>query len=248
LWKTQEDWDKEKEIMTSLQTLESIGYRLDALKLANPDHQGRSFTYYTFVGKVRPKFQDVYEIVGIHLQRRDPLLFEMRFLHLEEEMYEWEEFQALEDAPFYLSLDPAKELALFQFLKHLDPIHLEMEEVSIKHFHRMSSDDLRSIRLPEWKIPYLQGRIYRYPPNPGIQPQEEISVFSFPHWASHYGANQVTTLACNTFLEEQLLDPQFEPLGSFGSTFGTGTVTFDLVALREFVCLLKQHAYNPAGL
>ena len=234
--------------MTSLQPLESIGYRLDTLKIANPDSQGRNFTYYTFVGKARPKFQDVYEIVGIHLKRRDPLLFEMRFLHLEDEMYEWEEFQALEDAPFYLSLDPAKELTLFQFLTHLDAPPLAKEEVRIEHFHLMSSDDLRSIRLPEWKIPYLQGHTYRYLPNPGVQPQEEISVFSFPHWSSHYGANQVAPLECNTFLEEQLLDPQFQPLGSFGSTFGTGTVTFDRVALREFVCLLKQHAYNPAGL
>jgi hypothetical protein len=234
--------------MTSLQTLESVGYRLDTLKLANPDRQGRDFTYYTFMGKSRPRFQDVYEIVGIHLQRRGPLLFDLRLLHLEEEMYEWEEFEALEDAPSYLSIGPAKELALFQFLTHLDATPLLTEEVSIDHFHLMNSDDLRSNCLPEWKIPYFQGYTYRYLPNPGVQPREEISVFSFPHWSSHHGANQVTTLACNTFLEEQLLDPQFQPLGSFGSTFGTGTVTFDQIALREFLCLLKRHAYNPAGL
>lgn len=229
--------------LVSLKPLVTIGYSLETFNLTNPDSEGRQFTYYTFDEHYRPELLDTWEFVGLHQQSNDPWLLNIRFLHIDLEMFDFGEFVALRDAPSYLRLHPATMHALIEFFE--DRIkEWTTTDSTITHFHLMNADELKEIHLPTWKIPYWKGETYRYLPDTGVQSTEEISIFSFPAWDSKYGTNQVATLEYDSFHEKQLTDPVFEPFGSFGNTHGVGTVTFNQRALEEFIILLKQHSYE----
>lgn len=227
----------------SLKPLITIGYSLESFHLTNPDSEGHQFTYYTFDEHYRPELLDTWEIVGLHQQSNDPWLLDMRFMHIDLEMFDRGEFVALRDAPSYLSLHPDTLRALIEFFEGRMKERTTTDS-GIAHFHLLNADDLKDIHLPTWKIPYWKGGTYRYLPDAGVQSIEEISIFSLPDWDPKYGANQVATLEHDMFREEQLADPAFELFSSFGNTHGVGTVTFNQLALEEFIILLQQHSYE----
>jgi hypothetical protein len=227
----------------SLKPLETMGYSLEFFHIANPDDAGRAFSYYTFDEGYRPELVDVWEIIGVRIQRDEPLLLDVRCMHIEEDMFERGEFVALRDALSYVSLLPARAGALNKFFESLLK-ERPASEGAITYFRLMSADDLEAIHMPERHIPRFVGRTYQYVLSERGQNHEEISVFSFPGWSSHYGANQTAVLACMKFRKQQLADPLFTPFPSFGRSYEVSTVTFDQRALEEFVILLKQRTYE----
>ncbi len=227
----------------TLQSFEAIGYRPEALRIANPDYEGRLFTYYTFAGVYSPQVIDVWEVVGLRFQSNDPLLLDMRMMHIEDEMFEYE-VTTLQDMPSYLSLDPDRLLAVIEFFEALLEGKKRTTPERISHFKHMSAEELRDIRLPEWKIQYYKGSSYRYYPDQGVQSEEKISVFKFPQWSAQYERNQVTTLAYDSFERRLLNDPAFKAFSSFAQTHGVGVVTFNQEALEEFIALLNEHTYE----
>ncbi len=226
-----------------LKSLETMGYTLEYFHIANPDNAGRAFTYYTFDEGYRPELVDVWDIIGVRIQRDEPLLLDVRCMNIEIDMFERGEFVALRDAPSYVSLLPARVHVLIEFFESLMKEH-PASEGTITHFRLMSADDLEAIHMPTRHIPLFVGRTYQYVLSEQGQNHEEISVFSFPGWSSKYGANQTALLRCMTFREQQLADPLFTPFPSFGLSREVSTVTFDQRALEEFVILLKQYSYE----
>jgi hypothetical protein len=226
-----------------LKPLETMGYSLEFFQIANPDSTGRVFTYYTFDEGYRPELVDVWDIIGLRIQRDEPLLLDVRCMNIEIDMFERGEFVALRDAPSYVSLLPARVHALIEFFESLQK-ERPVIKGTITHFRLMSADDLEVIHMPARHIPLFVGRTYQHILSERGQNHEEISMFSFPGWSSKYGANQTALLQCMTFREQQLADPLFTPFPSFGRSREVSTVTFDQRALEEFVILLKQYSYE----
>jgi hypothetical protein len=227
----------------TLQPFEAIGYHLEPLCIVNPDDEGHIFTYYTFAGKYPPEVIDVWDIVGLRFQSHDPLLLNMRMMQIDSEMFDvLEDFIALRDAPCSLSLDPDRLQALIDFFEGLKTERSTPIKHSPPHFQQMIASELQDIHVPPWKLPYLDGTVYRYLPDNELSNNGLISVFRFPRWSSKYGSNQSTVLGYDVFSQEELAELGFEPFPPFlGKTRGVRPVTYNQAALSEFVDLLKQY-------
>jgi hypothetical protein len=208
-------------------------------KLVSPEDKSTEFTYYTFDWKF-PGGVDFWNIIGLRLHKKTSLLFELRFLSIEEEMLEWTEFEPLRDAYNFVSLNPEELGALIQFFETWVDDQLLKPQSALMRFRLLTTEDLTHLHLsPSW-VAHLEGHCYRYFLGEGVQHAEAITVLVLPHWSFQYGANQSTTLELVTFRQQQLEDPTFKPF----DTFGVSTVTFDQRALDEFITLLKQRTYE----
>jgi hypothetical protein len=230
----------------AIKPIASLGDIFDFFNLQNPDSEGRQFTYYTIDEQYRPEVLDVWEIIGLHQHSQEPWLLDVRFMHIDLEMFDRGAFLALQHAPSYLSVNPARVNALIAFFEEIiSERHLSNSERNITHFRFMSMDDFKEIHLPGGIIPVLpKTRTYRYLPDPSRQSEEPISVFTFPEWSSQYGMNQVTMLGYDIFRQKKITNPKFQSFASFEGTHGVGIVTFNLTAFVEFIALLKQHSYE----
>ena len=107
------------------------------------------------------------------------------------------------------------------------------------HFSLMDTEDLVRFHVDDWRIEHNVGNYYRYLPDQEVQHVGEVCILRLPHWSSKGYAYQQTSLSFATFDQRRLDVPAFR---SFVAE-GLGTMTFNQLALEEFVTLLKQRTY-----
>ena len=223
---------------TSVKTIEEMGYSPDFFTLDSPEPDGKLFQYYMFAGTYKPELIDTWDILGLAKHEKDALSITMRFMHIEEEMFEWEKFSALTHAQRYLRMNPSQMGALRLFFESTFK-EVQMKDGPLQHFRLLTLEELRELHVPQHVIHYWEGHVYEYLFHKGSQ-QQERCILGFSGWSSNIGSNQSIDLVCTAFRDVQLLDPKFCPL--YG--WGVSTVTFPRQALGEFLFLLEQHSYE----
>ncbi len=224
---------------TSIKTIEEMGYSLEFFQLGSPQKDGQHFQYYTFGGTARPELLDVWEIIGVARPQEMASAITLRLMHIDMDMFEWDNYSALTSAQSRLSLGPAQFRLVLQFFT---PLLLKNRGTDDKgrYFYPLSLEELRAIHAPEQWIHGLEGYVYEYRHSEEQNAQQERCLFQFPDWLPRVGSNQVAGLKCVTFKEAELSNPKFCPL----YTFGVSTVTFVEAGFAEFIRLLEEHSYE----
>lgn len=217
-------------------------HRIDpaTFQISNPDHSGRMFTYWMFVREAQGGYANYWDIVGLSQHHMPPLTF-LRLLHIEEELREMEEFEALVYGQGFVSLDPDDLLAFITFLEEMIVPTSEASPAGTEHyFHRLSENDLRLLHFKPYWQQYYAGYCYQYQPPEETLARDMIMLVTLPHWSDKHGRNQLTSLSVLAFRGDQLRDPTFDPLRQRE----IATIAFDRGALEAFVTILKQYRYR----
>ncbi len=230
----------------SVQPVEALGYTLEFFHLQNPDDQGRQFRYYVIDEQYRPEVLDQWDLIGLCQQSQGPWLLDVRFMHIELEMFDYGAFSALQDTTSYILVNPDSMRAVITFFAEvtMHEKYLTNTVSEFTHFRLMNIHDFEELHLPQGIKPILPNtRTYRYLPNTDLRHEGGINVFTFPKWSLQYGKNQVTSLAYDLF-RQKISHQEFEPSESFERVPGSNAVTFNETAFVEFLALLKQHSYE----
>lgn len=230
----------------ALKPLDALGYDLSFFHLDTKGGEKEEETVYYMFEENANLYAEDWNILGIHWITQAPLLFELRLLHIEDEMLDPADkkfYHALNNAESYLSVNPPQLEALIQFLTGILPQNdTSTVDQSFLHFRQMNNNELVAMHFEQWQIEHSRGRYYQYFPSKGLQSEEKISMICFPLWSSKYGVFQSSMIECVTFERQRLADPEFEPLNS--SLPWAGTMLLDQPALQEFIMLLGQHAFK----
>jgi hypothetical protein len=214
-----------------LEQLDVLGYDRAFFHI---DDTASSFTYYTFAESWPRSFISTWDIIG--LRRDASSIFEVRLMHIEEEMLNWPDFEALQDAPGYIEVTPPKFQALISFFESVLSGH-SFSSTNIGTFFRpMTIQDFAALHYPQPLMAADLGYCYRYfSPEIGKQ-DEQISFLCLPHWSAQGRVSQLSTLTFTTFDRQRLEDPFFNPVDANG----LGKMSFNLQSLEEFIVLLKK--------
>ena len=226
-------------IVNSIKTIEEMGYSPDFFTLEHPEPDGKLFQYYTFAGTARPELIDTWEIIGLTQSQHTSPDITLRLLHLEEEMLDWENFQALQSAGSFVRLGPSQTRILLEFFKTL----VKEEQVTdreYKYFHPLDLSEMRAIHILEIVIHYWEGSVYEYHLHDEIHAHEERYILGFPRWSQQFKGNQASSLTCASFKNSQLTNINFCPLYEFR----VSTISFTMHAFSEFISLLEHHSYE----
>jgi|SRR5579883_429662 hypothetical protein len=224
--------------MTDLARIEHLGYSQAFFHLKPEEDGSVAFTYYTFDVRWPREFLSYWDLIGLRRRSEKPFLCDVRLLYIDEEMFEWPDFEAVRDASGLISFNPQQFLDVITFFEKL--VDVQPANLSLTHFRLMSAEALTSLHCPQFMIDEMVGCCYYYLPAKGLQEDESINMICFPRWSLQYGMHQRSSLSFATFSRHQLEDVQFDPFDGHG----LGTVTFDRAALQEFVFLLKEHSYE----
>ena len=228
--------------MITLQPLETLGYNRAFFKLPVTVGCEEDFTYYLWDDNTPSRQSSYWDIVGIRRSIVPSLHFDVRLFYIDEEALDWEPFQALHDADNFLTLNPTKLHTLIQFFEEVvDTPSLLPIETSLTHFHCMEVDELHHLHCTQQEIDRGLGRFYQYTPDEQIQNRDYFSLIYVPSWSLKRDFYQGTMLEFVTFERQRLADPTFRPLDAIE---WLGHMTFDQLALEEFVWLLKHHSYE----
>ncbi len=224
--------------MPNLARIEHLGYSQAFFHLKPEEDKSRAFSYYTFDVPWHREFLSEWDLIGLRRRSEKPFLYDVRLLYIDEEMFEWPDFEAVRDASGLISFNPQQYLDVITFFEKL--VDVQPAKLSLTHFRLMSIEALTSLHCPQFMIDEMVGCCYYYLPTEGLQEDESINMICFPRWSLQHGMYQRSSLSFATFSRYQLEDVRFDPFDAHGP----GTITFDQPALQEFVFLLKEHAYR----
>lgn len=225
---------KAKEEVT-MKELEVIKEELASyLKIVSNDKY--PFTYYTF----DYQWIEAWNLIGFRYLKKEPLLLDIRLMHIEQEARDYAAFVAERDADGGIMFNPDEYLKIIALVE-LQILQKEVidEERPLAHFTVMDADEILQIHYPPNLLQYAIGHYYCYSPADEAQLPEMKSVISLPHWSTRVGANQITDLTFATFTQQQLADPHFDLLDD-----ASGTIRFNQQALEELVILLKRRIFR----
>ena len=160
-------------------------------------------------------------------------------MHIDMDMFEWNNYSALTSAQSHLSLGPDEFRLVLQFFTSLLPKNRATND-SAEYFYPLSLEELRTIHVPEQLVHNLEGYVYEYRHYQEQNARQERCLFQLLRWSSRYGSNQVAGITCAIFKEAELSNPKFCPL----YTFGVSTVTLVDGAFAELIRLLEEYSYE----
>jgi hypothetical protein len=224
--------------------------------------QPNNVAFYEFE---RSPYLEYWDIVSIEQRRADPLLLDVRLLHIDELMLDEDQdnlddqtgqesdgqepgaddealrFDAFNWAQGFMSPTPAEFNDLIQLLETWLEKPLPRADDPITRFRRVARDE-----LTHWRVkaanPKQEAIWYQYLPDAAVASADEITLIHPARWRanSRYGLEQHGFFEIVTFQRQRLADPGFKPL----DTWGAGRIVLNHSALREFVSLLMQHSFE----
>lgn len=212
----------------------------------------RAFEFYGFERGADPSYHD---LLGIEQISADPVHIELRLIHLEEEMlddaaylesrhddhdvgagipqtYNW-----LDEAMQGISLLPDELTELIYLLERwLDP-PLPSANAPLERFQPIERGDLERLHVRQ-SNPALTATWYQYFPDGELQVADEVSLVRPPTWITQPRDERrnYSGLSFATFNRQNLADPTFDPLDSWGLAY----IRVNGPALRNLVSLLKR--------
>ena len=203
----------------------------------SPD-EARKFAYYTF----ETNQTEHWDILGIHYLSKKPLLVDVRLMYIDQEARDWEQFVAERDAPGYITFNLTTYLSIITFFEMLLDGEVHNQDKTTKYFFLLDHEELRQLHYSSGAVDAVVDTYYRYMPNIDVQDTGLINVVRFPHWSSHYGIQQISSLWFISLSQQHLNNAQFELESDIG---GLGTLRFNKSTLEEFILLLKNNIkYN----
>lgn len=194
------------------------------------------FTYYTF----DYQYAESWDLIGLRYLKKEPLLLDIRLMHIEQEARDYETFVAERDADGSISFNPDEYLTIIAFFEQqILQKGVVDEERPLAHFVGMDADELLQVRYPPVILQHAIGHYYRYFPDEEAKIPGVVSVIGLPHWSTLFGANQITALGFATLTSQQLADSHFDFLDD-----ASGTIRFNQSALEELVILLKRRTFR----
>ena len=204
------------------------------LKLSS--HDGDSFTYYIF----DYQYAESWDLIGLRYLKKEPLLLDIRLMHIEQEARDYDAFVAERDANGYISFNPDEYRQIIAFFEQqLLQKEVVDENRPLVHFTVMGVDEMLQMRYPPSLLHDSVGRYYRYFPSDEAQLPGAVSVIRLPHWSTRFGTNQITGLGFATLTSQQLADSHVDLLDD-----ASGTIRFNQPALEELVVLLKRRIFR----
>ncbi|HLX40537.1 MAG TPA: hypothetical protein VKR42_08390 [Ktedonobacteraceae bacterium] len=228
--------------MVSLKPLELVGYSQAFFKLPLEADPKQAYTWYTFDTVYPPDKELHWNLIGLRQRRENTLFFDVQWFFVDDDELAMKEFEPVQYANRFLSINPSELLALIEFFENAPGSQVTAEDGAIRHFHLLGPDELRDLHFKQWAIDMYAGHCYRYIPDQDIQNAASIILFKFPQWIQNHKLTHGTILKMMMFDRQQLADSEFSP----SDTYGLATITFTEQALKEFIVLLKQRTYEAA--
>jgi hypothetical protein len=149
-----------RKIVPNLVQLENVGYNQEFFHLKAQEDHRIPFKYYIFDVHWPREFISYWDITGLRCKSEKPFLCDVRLIHIEEEMLDQPDFEAVHDASGYISFDPQQFLDIIRFFEKL--VDVQPVNISLNHFHLMSAEALARIHYPQPLIASMVGRCYYY--------------------------------------------------------------------------------------
>jgi hypothetical protein len=223
---------------------------LQALCIVPPP--GGIFEFHEFD---RGPYMEYREVVGIGKRSEDPLLLELRLMHIDEELLDdWSDetsenqgfvdqppFDSFNEASGHIAPTPAELNTFIRLLETWTGEPLPRPDDTIVRFRRIERHKLTQLHVKPTNVK-AEAAWYQYLSDEGIQAADEITLVHPPRWLAHsrYGREQHSWLEFAAFRRDRLDDPAFDPL----DTWGLGRIVVNRPGLRELVTLLKQHSFE----
>ncbi|SRR5579885_1627515 len=225
-----------------VKSLESLGYQVQALDLANPSDDDTGWAYYTFDDSSSFAREGLQDIIGTRLHSKRPLLLEVILLHKDERLFPLPDVETIKFASSGLEITPSRMFAFTQFLQYFDALVDGQVALSRSrtYFQQLNFDELLYLHFSPQEATSLMGKCYKYHPAQGLQDTDKITILVLPSLSSRQEANSKELLWLVTFDQGHLENKLFHPLA--GSKIEA--VKFHQEALRELVTLLRQCSYE----
>ena len=179
-------------------------------------------------------FKDSWDLFGLRYVNLNPLLLDIRLLHIDEEALTLNTFTPEDNASGYILCSSDAYKSIISFIE--DTIlheNVPKNEEWLTHFSHMKREELLQLRIPAIAIDQAIKTHYRYCFEQDRN-THQIDLLSVPSWTKTYKGQ----INFKTFLTSQIQDPEFD---FYLDSVGKGTLRFDQYTLKEFVIVLKQH-------
>jgi|GEM_PF-5467944 len=191
---------------------------------------------YTFV-RIPPYFQDTFwNVISISAHQLDVSVITLQIMHIEEEMMHDNSFNALYDAPGYMSLNHEQLQALLSFLSKWSLSPSQKNNSPHVYFTKLHLEDLLRFGFDESIITTFKGDFYYYTPDTKILSENDINILYLSKWSSSSFSDANMSIRIMSYARTSLSRFQNKVFDEDG----IGTFDLTIRAMSSFLSLIRN--------
>jgi hypothetical protein len=226
-----------------------VGSELNAdfLHIAMTGSPQKEFAYYVLdtLPDTPLGSRNYWDIIGVRLSHTGSGHVDLRLLHIDEEWLESDReprFDALNDAPGFVTVSPAGFVAVKNLIESWKPVPSVSRKSRGAYFGLLGRDAFAELGIPsdaESRFVFSHASVYQYAPDVEDQVRGHVSLLIIWQWSSMKRDTARLSLQVTTFHAPAAGAGAMNPL----VTTGLGAMRLSPQAIDELVGILTRHQF-----